>query len=312
VTTELRPSAAPLEPPPGASYRAGARAALTSFVLAFFLVFVASVAVVWGVAGARSWGHPGRFWAEVTGFTFSVGGLVAGGVASGGVLGAVAFGAAALEARRDRRAPRLGVAGATAALPLTGRLGLGASRATPLGVAAAIAGMVGLSFGASALVALAGVHDAGVMPTMASALHGAPALGVAGALLGIVVAPGLAEDAFFRGWMQPRMVASWGLWPGIVATAIAFGLIHVDLVQGSLAAVAGVYLGWAAERFGGIRPTIAAHVVNNALFVALSAGGLGDLDARGSRAWTAAIAAGGLVVLAGAIAVLRGPRAVRS
>src|ERR1019366_8794667 len=173
---------------------------------------------------------------------------------------------------------------------------------------------------------LAGVRGSGVMDTMSQALRGPSAGRFVAAVLTIGVAPGFAEEIFFRGNMQTRLVASWGRWPGIGATAGAFGLIHLDLVQGSLAFVAGLYLGWIVERFGGVRPTIAAHVANNTLFVTLAAAGAGAAGSRvadvaragggrggGAGGWrrpeVAVVAAGGAVWVA-AIALLRQRRAL--
>ena len=71
--------------------------------------------------------------------------------------------------------------------------------------------------------------------------------------------PAFAEEGFFRGLMQGWLREAWGRWPAVVATSAAFGLIHGDRVQGSVAFITGLWLGWITERFGGIRPAIFAH-----------------------------------------------------
>jgi hypothetical protein len=71
----------------------------------------------------------------------------------------------------------------------------------------------------------------------------------------------------------------------------------------------GLFLGWVTERFGGIRPSVAAHAINNAVFVL--AASLSSSDASGTRASDfVAIAAGGAACV-GAILLVRSRLAVR-
>ena len=72
-----------------------------------------------------------------------------------------------------------------------------------------------------------------------------------------------SEEVFFRGWMQPVLVQSWGA-PGVVVTAIAFALLH--LIGGATSAVSvlnlflgGLLFGVLAARFNGIAAAFAAH-----------------------------------------------------
>ncbi len=183
-----------------------------------------------------------------------------------GLLGSAAVNAAAL----------LGVTLGTARLlrtvgtPPVGLLRLGPSRATPLGVVAAATGMSGLSLACGSAVELAGVRDEGVMASIAGALSGSSPLRTLLAVLAIGVAPAIAEETFFRGLFQARLGARMPAWAAIVLTALAFGLFHVDPIQGSLAFFAGLFLGWIVERVGSVRTTIAAHGVNNAVFVVIA------------------------------------------
>lgn len=76
---------------------------------------------------------------------------------------------------------------------------------------------------------------------------------------------GIAEELFFRGYMQTRLSARWGKVAGVAITAAFFGLIHFDVLHAPLAAVMGLYFGWLAEARGTVVLTIVAHVGNNAL-----------------------------------------------
>lgn len=78
--------------------------------------------------------------------------------------------------------------------------------------------------------------------------------------LGLALLSSVAEELFFRGFLQPRL--------GLVITAIAFGIVHVpqrrSQIPWTLAAIGmGFVLGALADwRAGIIAPTVAHFVVN--------------------------------------------------
>jgi membrane protease YdiL (CAAX protease family) len=134
--------------------------------------------------------------------------------------------------------------------------GLGPRPASSLGEGSAI-GLGGLLV-ATALAAIAGVlhrHDGG----------SSAGLFLWGTAL-IVLQAG-SEELFFRGWLQPVLVRSWGAW-GILVTAIAFAALH--LVAGASAGISllnlflgGLLFGLLAARSGGIAAAVAAHFAWN-------------------------------------------------
>jgi membrane protease YdiL (CAAX protease family) len=77
----------------------------------------------------------------------------------------------------------------------------------------------------------------------------------------------VAEEAFFRGYMQTRLRSRWGAHWAIAISAISFGLFHADPVQTPFAIVMGVALGYVAECAGSIRPAIVCHMFNNLVSV---------------------------------------------
>jgi membrane protease YdiL (CAAX protease family) len=194
----------------------------------------------------------------------------------------------------------------TLGTPVAAHLRLGRTRVRPLGVVAAIVGMAGVSLACIAATELLGVGHGGVIDVVAHALEApSPARLVAG-LGAIALAPALAEEGFFRGFIQTSLAARWGRWPAVAATAAAFGLFHVDPVQATLAFVAGLFLGWLVEHLGGLRPSIAAHAANNAIFVLLAAYGSpeGAQEPR-ARASAAVVLLLGATACAASVAVLR-------
>jgi len=76
---------------------------------------------------------------------------------------------------------------------------------------------------------------------------------------------GLAEELFFRGYMQTRLTARWGVVAGLIVSSIAFAVLHLDPLHATLVFFMGIYLGWLAELSGSIVLPIVAHVGNNFL-----------------------------------------------
>jgi membrane protease YdiL (CAAX protease family) len=259
--------------------------------VAFFLVLVASSAYLLAPAVWHGERNPARIADQALGFALSAPGLLGVALVSASMLGGVAL-----------------VTGRLLGRGVAARLAAGPTRARPAGIAAAVVGLAGLSLACGSAAQLAGLSKESVTESIALALHSSSPTRILAAVLCIGVAPAFAEEGFFRGLMQTRLRTRWSRWPAIVVTALAFGAFHVDPVQSSEAFVAGVFLGWLADRFGGIRPTIAAHAFNNAMFAVFAS--LASSDEPGGRSVTLGALLGGLVVFAGAAAVLRSRHAV--
>jgi membrane protease YdiL (CAAX protease family) len=235
--------------------RGGSPKAAFAYATAFALTFASTSGVVLLVGAWRAAGQPALVEGEARRFALSASGLMTCALIEAVVLVAVALGAS-----RVRGAP-------------VDVLRLGPSRASGLGSAAVALGLIGLSAAGGAVIELVesqGRRDHGIAETFAVALEGATPLRLVLALVAVGLVPAFAEELFFRGFLQSKLT-QWGRTPAIVASATAFGFFHFDLAQGSVAFLAGLLLGWAAARFGSIRPCILAHATNNALFVALAA-----------------------------------------
>lgn len=263
--------------------------ALAAYVIGFALALGSSVLLVFGVALMRSSSRRSSLASEAQEFALSTPGLFYGALVSAASLATVAWCAARLEKT-----------------PIVRRLRLHRTRATPVGLLEATGGLIGLNLACATTGEMLGVHGSGVMDAVATALQSPTPWRFVAALATLGVAPGIAEEIFFRGLLQTRLVASWGRWPGIIAASAAFGLIHLDPLQGSIAFAAGLFLGSIVERFGGVRPSILAHAVNNSLVVAVGAFGSGS---DGDRPQQVATIAAGVVACAVSIRLLRRPRA---
>lgn len=146
------------------------------------------------------------------------------------------------------------------------RLALGSSRLHPGAILIASVGLVAVSSLLNGVRSLFHVQSTGLDRLNRLVADLSPsAFFVMAAIVG-VLGP-LAEELFFRGYVQTRLCRRWGTWGGICATSALFGIIHVDRVQVMAAFFMGLYLGWLAQRSRSIRPGIAAHVAVNLTWV---------------------------------------------
>ena len=74
----------------------------------------------------------------------------------------------------------------------------------------------------------------------------------------------IAEELFFRGVVFGWLRSRFDFWPANLATALAFGLIHLQSIEVSIALTAGgLALGWLYEKSGSLLPAILAHQAFN-------------------------------------------------
>jgi uncharacterized protein len=160
------------------------------------------------------------------------------------------------------------------------------------GRAALVGGALGL---VGVLLSAGYAAIAGVVVPGASAAGGAL---IAGAV--VVLAQVVAEEALFRGWLQPLLARSWGAVPAAVASAALFALVHIaggawgPLTLLNLFA-GGLFFAALAARSGGIAAPVAAHWAWNAgeqLLLGLdpnpgvgSFGAAWDLELAGATLW---------------------------
>ena len=183
--------------------------------------------------------------------------------------------------------------------PWRRRLRLTWSGVTPGRVALVVIGLLAVSQALDSCVVLLGLQRFGALDHINRVLARASG-GMLGLLtVAIALGPGVAEEMFFRGYMQTRLVQRYGLALAIGVTAACFGLLHFDPVHTPVAAILGLFIGWAVERTGTIVPAMVAHVVNN-LVAVLTA----RFQLPASPPVQGAILAGAVLVIAAAVAAL--------
>jgi uncharacterized protein len=144
-------------------------------------------------------------------------------------------------------------------------------RETGADLAAAVLGMLALGQVLDSGTMLAGLGRHGSMPAIRHALTGIQGSDLFAAVLVLGLMAGAAEEVFFRGYMQGRLRLAWRGAPAILATSIAFGLLHMEWLHAAMAFVLGLYLGLLTERTGSALPAIVCHVVNNSVFTVVTA-----------------------------------------
>lgn len=93
--------------------------------------------------------------------------------------------------------------------------------------------------------------------------------GVGLLILVVVVAAPLAEELFFRGFLQRALVRRWPVWPGLFVTSLVFGVSHFQPLQFPALAAFGLVLSVLAHRTGRLGRNTWAHVGFNATTVVL-------------------------------------------
>ena len=100
-------------------------------------------------------------------------------------------------------------------------------------------------------------------------------------IFGVTAGP-LCEELGFRGLLQPLLVRSLGAFPGIVVTAIPFGLLHLyqygnSLGYAALVSLAGVTFGWMRHATGSTKASALMHASYNAFVLLMLLAHEGDL-----------------------------------
>ncbi|MFC1526463.1 type II CAAX prenyl endopeptidase Rce1 family protein, partial [Candidatus Latescibacterota bacterium] len=91
--------------------------------------------------------------------------------------------------------------------------------------------------------------------------------GLAGVATGIVIAPGVCEEAFFRGFVLTSLAAHRSIRVGVVGSALLFAALHLNPWQLPALVLFGLFLGLLVHWTHSIYPAIVAHMTNNLLSV---------------------------------------------
>ena len=105
----------------------------------------------------------------------------------------------------------------------------------------------------------------------------------------------LPEELLFRGYAFQRLIQAAGVWPGILISAVLFGLYHLAgsgmwgigaFFRAAMPALGGVVFGWLAVRTHGLALPIGLHLGGNWVQAAVFSFRAGP-DTGPTAAWTA-------------------------
>ncbi|NNL85777.1 MAG: CPBP family intramembrane metalloprotease, partial [Myxococcales bacterium] len=110
------------------------------------------------------------------------------------------------------------------------------------------------------------LDEGGSLGLLAQLLRDLRGIGVLFAVVALGIGPGIGEELFFRGFLQPMIGEHWRR-AAIPLAAGAFALAHVDPVHAAAAFPLGLYLGALRYCTGSTLGAILAHAANNSLAV---------------------------------------------
>lgn len=154
---------------------------------------------------------------------------------------------------------------------LTARLGLGPWSVPGSCVALLVVGALGVSHGLDGILELSGLRERSALAKFDATLAGAQGGAFWLALLGIGLAPGFGEELLCRGLVQKGIEAALGPALAVVGSALVFGALHGDPIQGASAVILGLYFGTVVVLTGSVRAAILCHAANNLLAVTTAA-----------------------------------------
>jgi membrane protease YdiL (CAAX protease family) len=143
-----------------------------------------------------------------------------------------------------------------------------ALRGVGYGIAAFVVVQLGLGLLVSSLIGALGREVPQIQEEVQSAVQGAGASSLLVALAVAVLAP-LGEELLYRGVLYQALAQRMPGWPAIGLSGLAFGLTHVEPFVIVLTFPLGMALGWMVRRSGTLVVPYVAHVVFNAIGVAL-------------------------------------------
>ena len=105
-------------------------------------------------------------------------------------------------------------------------------------------------------------------PDLLTQMFGGGVLGMALTFAFVAAAAPVLEELLLRGVVLGALVRGIGTWGAIVASAVVFSLLHVDIWSLLPFTVLGIGLGWLATRGRSLWPAVIAHILYNATILA--------------------------------------------
>ncbi len=75
----------------------------------------------------------------------------------------------------------------------------------------------------------------------------------------------IAEEILFRGLLYSWLRQTLKLWPAIIISSAAFGMLHGEISIAVATFLMGIILAWIYERSSSLWPAISIHIINNSI-----------------------------------------------
>jgi membrane protease YdiL (CAAX protease family) len=124
----------------------------------------------------------------------------------------------------------------------------------------------------------------------------------------LAVVPGLCEEILCRGLLARALAARHPSWFAAIVSAAAFSLLHMSIPRALPTFTLGLVLAWLALAANSVWPAVIAHVINNAIAIAITQGALDPLATAISDHPDPALAVAGATTLLGGYLVISGQR----
>lgn len=147
--------------------------------------------------------------------------------------------------------------------PWLARLGLRRWQVSHQLVALIVVATIGLTLPVDLLMGALFGQPSQHLRTLVEAIRAPQGLAVLLPLLMVGVLPGVAEELFFRGYVQTRLLQRWRPWLALGLPALLFSLLHGDPMHIVSTLAPAIWLAWVAYRTGSAVTSMLCHAANN-------------------------------------------------
>lgn len=124
----------------------------------------------------------------------------------------------------------------------------------------------------------------------------------------LAVVPGLCEEILCRGLLARALAARHPAWFAAIVSAAAFSLLHMSVPRALPTFTLGLVLAWIALTARSVWPAVIAHMVNNAIAIAIAQGAVDPVASLIRDHSDPALAVAGATTLLGGYLVISGQR----
>ena len=150
------------------------------------------------------------------------------------------------------------------------RLGLRRWRVSHGLLALTVVGTIGLTLPVDLLMGALFGQPSEHLRTLVEAIRAPQGFAALFPLLMVGLLPGIAEELFFRGYVQTRLLQRWRPWLALGLPALLFSLLHGDPMHIASTLAPAAWLAWVAYRTHSVFTSMLCHCANNVVGVLIA------------------------------------------